>query len=436
MPNYALILNDAKKFELLDADLVTDLDYPFVLSFTCHNYFSPNVHMVASVHQIERGTDIESHALTVDFYDKSSDLSVYKITGVITEEDQTNSLVNVMDALDDFDNVSISIESSLADFFDNGIQDAEYYNPYSSFGRKSQSLNLPTFTPKAHDVYQVITRQDDQPTVMYLALGENIELLTTMLRVANRLNVRLWLELDPSLTYDQVVMVADQLQLFDHHACLLWSPILARPINAVGLKGKKIPRHAGGVILAEYLKRQANTNSAGIPALHRPVAGFDYPIAFTGIQQNPAVFLDDPELKKLADLKVNVVKRERFPNGIRFILNDCLTTYGDNRSVLKLANASEISMLIDNRLIEICKRHLQKHIEGTIEDSLKEAQSYLDACTTKERPLLRKSKDIGGFYNLSIVPRSDRPHDAIDLECAYHPQGAGRAVFLKTTVTT
>lgn len=435
MPNYALILNNTAGFELLDADSIEGQSYPFALYFTCYNYFSPSVQLFVSVQQVERGSSINAHTLTLDFFDTSSDLSVYKITGVITDEDQTNSIVNVMDALDDFDVVSIEYLPSYDDDFTTTVATKDFYNAFGGMGRFAIGVITPTFTPKAHDVYTVLTRQDDQASVMYMALGDNLSLLTELVRVANRLNVRLWVELSPSLTYDQAIAVGSELMLFDHHVCLLWSPILARPINAIGLKGKKIPRHSGGVILAEYLKRQANTNSFGIPAIHRPVAGFDYPISFTGIQQNPDVYLDDPELKKLADVMINVVKRERFPNGIRFILNDCLTAYGDNRSVLKLANASEISMLIDNRLIEICKRHLQKHIEGTIEDTLKEAVIFLDACTTKERPLLRKSKEIGGFYNLNIIPRSDRPHDAIDLECAYHPQGAGRAIFLKTTVT-
>lgn len=435
MPNYVLTLSSYGEPKLLLADQVSS-DSAMNLFFTCHNYFSPSVRAHLSVDQIDNDKTVESHALRIDFVDTNSDLSVYKIKGILTADDEsTNSIVNVMDALDDFDNVQLEINESSAESFADLFSDSLFYNKLSGMGRNKTSLVLPTVQPKAHDTYNVITTQDDQPTVMYMTLGDDLQALASMVRVANRLNVRLWVELDPSMDYDQVVIVASELMLFDHHVCLLWSPILARPINAVGLKGKKVPRHSGGVILAEYLKRQSNTNSFGIPAIHRPVAGFDYPITFTGIQQNPNVVLGDPEIKKLADLMVNVVKRERFPNGIRFILNDCLTAYGDNRSVLKLANASEISMLIDSRLIEICKRHLLKHIEGTIEDTLKEAIVFMDACTSKERPLLRKSKEIGGYYNLNITPRSDRPHDAIDLECAYHPQGSGRAIFLKTTVT-
>lgn len=436
MPNYALIVDETNKFKVVtEADLAT-LTPKFALSFTCYNYFSPSVQLQVSVHQIERESEVDSHSITLSFVDTKSDLVVYSVQGVIIDDEgQSNSILNVLDSLDDFDNVFIEYDETFVEVFKTNSSELEYYNPFGTLGRKKQVVVIPTQDPIAHDTYTVLTRQDDQPTVMYMALGEDINLMLSLLRVANRLNVRLWVELDPSLTYEQVVAIASQLQLFDHHICLLWAPILARPVNAIGLKGKKSPRHAGGVILAEYLKRQANTNSSGIPAIHRPIAGFDYPIAFVGIQQNPAVYLDDPELKKLADLMVNVVKRERFPNGIRFVLNDSLTAYGDNKSVLKLANASEISMLIDNRLIEICKRHLLKHIEGTIEDSIKEAVIFLDSCTTKDRPLLRKSKEIGGFYNLSITPSLDRPNDKIDIECAYHPQGVGRAIFLKTSVT-
>lgn len=433
MPNYSLIVSNTGVPSLTTQN--DDAVGAFVLHFTLHSFLDANVELQVALHQTTRDLMVANHAVKLNFVDVSTGEAVYSISGVlIDDENQSNSIVAVMNAMTDFDQVVLT--TSLTSF-EASFKALPYYNEVNSLGRKSTALVVPTQLPgKKTDLYSVLTSQDDQATVMYMILGDDLSLLMDMVRVANHLRVRLWVELDPTLTLDQAIMIALELKLLDHHICLLYSPILARPLNAVGLKGKKVARHTGGVILAEYLKRQANTNTAGIPAIHRPIAGFDYPISFVGIEQNPQVLLDDTALKALANVQLNVIKRERFPNGIRFILNDSLTTYGDNKSVLKLANASEISMLIDSRLIEISKRHLQKHIEGTIEDSLKECIKFLDACTTKERPLLRKSKEIGGFYTLSITPRDDRPNDAVDLECAYHPQGTGRAIYLKTTVTS
>jgi hypothetical protein len=336
-----------------------------------------------------------------------------------------------MEANNDFSDIELNLFGSF-----NAAVNAEYFNIYSGLGRNYSILSVPVQTiSKATDIYQLITKQDVPPTIMYTQFSNDLSMLTELMKVANKLNVRLYVELDPSLTLDQALLTGEDLSLFDHHVAFIWSPIRARPVNAVGLKGKKVPRYTGGVLMAYNLKRYANVNQDGIPAIHRPVAGYDFPITFVGIEQNPDVVLDDEALKALAEVRINIIQRESYPAGVRFVLADCLTAYGDNTSVLKLINASEISMFIDNRLKQICKRHLLKDIDATIADSLTEGQRFMDACTSKSRPLLRKSKETGNYYALNITPREDRPHDAVNLAASYLPQGAGRQFYIDTEVT-
>lgn len=439
MTDYVLYISagDGITLARADEDPSFESQPEITLAFSLANVLDSDVDLMVGLKQIGMAPQFSQHVLDLKFVDFSTNDVVYSVSGVLVDDhNNISSIVAVLEALDDFENVSLELADDDEEAIDE-LSTQTYYNKLNSDGRKVEVVAIPSGDAgTVPDLYDLVTGQDDLPTVMYMQFNGNVQQFTDSVRIAERLGVRLLVELDPDLTLEQAGQIAADLAPFNHHAFLLWSPILARPANSVGLKGRKVPRHAGGVLLAEYLKRQANTNSSGIPAIHRPIAGFDYPINFVGIQQNPKVVLNDPALKALAEVQLNVVKRERFPNGIRFIVNDCLTAYGDNQSVLKLANASEISMFIDNRLKEICKRHMLKDMDGTLEDTEKECKRLLDACTTKERPLLRKSAELGGFYTLKLSARDDRPHDAIDLECAYRPQGAGRAIYLKTTVTS
>ncbi|HAK13468.1 MAG TPA: hypothetical protein DCM33_02560 [Acinetobacter radioresistens] len=58
----------------------------------------------------------------------------------------------------------------------------------------------------------------------------------------------------------------------------------------------------------------------------------------------------------------------------------------------------------------------------------------MEACASPQAGLLVESEDLGGKYVLSISDRADRPHDAIELNSGYRPEGAVRAVYLNTSV--
>lgn len=434
MTDYVLQITDGNGVALNIAG-DEDSEYLAQLKFSLANVLDSNVELNLSIHQVGKANRFSNQSLKLDFVDTSTGDVVYSVAGLMIEDENNySSIVAVLGALDDFDNVSLDLysdESYAVEY----IAAESYYNALNGVGKKFEPLMIPAGSGDAIPLYELITSQDDQPSVMYMQFNDDVEQFIQMTRIATRLRVRLIVELNPDLTLEQAKDVAADLAPGNHHVMFIYAPIVARPSNATGLKGPKVPRYCGGVMLAEYLKRQANTNASGIPAIHRPIAGHDYPVNFVGIEQKPGLVLDDPDLKELAEVQLNILKRERFPSGIRFMFNDCLTANGDNTSILKLSNASEIVMFIDSRLIEICKRHALKDIDSSIADAEKEAVKFLEACTTKERPLLRKSSELGGYFVLKITPREDRPDDAIDLECAYRPQGAGRAYYLKTAVT-
>ena len=406
----------------------------FELGFDVANHLGDGVELAAALKNI--GPDLSSFervSLDIQFLDMATGDQIYRIQGLLDpDEENISSIVSIMEAMEDFSNVELIVKNA-------NIQDIkklDCFNAFNSLGRNKEVISVPAAPmPIVADVYDILTAQDIEPIALYMQFTNDFGLFTQLLQTANKLNIALWVELDPNLTTDQALQIASDLAPLDHHVRLLWSPIRARPMGAVGLKGKKIARHTGGYLMGQLLKRRAQTNSAGIPPLHRPIAGFDYPIPFLGIEQNPEVLFRDHERKALAEVQLNYIERMRSANGVRFIIGDCLTANGDHKSALKLSNVSDISMFIDNRLKDITKRHLLKPTDDFIQDALDECQKFLDACTTKERRLLKKSTQFAGFYSLSIVPREDRPDDAVNLKCGYHPEGATRAIYFDTEVT-
>jgi len=417
----------------LDGENNREEDLIFELSFDLANHLDSGVELKAAVKQLSPELEADQLSLEVSFIDVGTGDVLYRVSGYLNPDDEaTSSIVSIMDALDDFSNVELTIdEDYIAD-----LADLDLFNEFESLGRNAEVVSIPTAAmPTVPTVYDVVSNMDIEPISLYMQFTNDFGLFTQLLRVANKFNVDLWVELDPTLTLDQVYLIAEDLAPYDHHVRLVWSPIIARPLNAVGLKGKKLPRQVGGYIMAQTLLRRASTNVQGIPPLHTPIAGYDFPVVFAGIEQKPDVIFSDYARKKLANLQVNAVQRVRYESGVRFVIGDCLTAYGDNTSLLKVTNASDISMFIDNRIKGIIKRHLLKAMDTMIEDALKECVRFLDACTSKERPLLVKAKEFSGFYDLTIVPSEDRPFDKVKVKCRYRPQGAARAADLDTEVT-
>lgn len=407
---------------------------PFALVFEPHNIYDSNIEVQVQLFQTMPGFDPENLVLKVRFFDGSTNDEVYSFSGTLEGPESTRSIVAVMEASEEFAFVDLLVGD--LDLQESYVTGQPYFNALDSIGRNVISFDLPpgNFSGEV-SVYESLTELDNPPSTLYMQFKDNVQLYTELLRVANKLNARFWVELDPTLTPEQAIQTAQDLMPHDHHVRFLYSPIVARPMNATGLRGKKVPRATGGIVVAKHMLRDAAVNALGIPPLHQPIANYDHPISFVGIEMRPDVKLTDPLRKQLADACINVVQRMRFPNGVRYVIGDVLTAYGDNNSLLKLTNASDISMFIDNRLKAIGLRHLLKANEDFATDAMKEAKRFMDACTSKERKLLVQPEEFTGLYQLSIVPLASRPYDAVVVKAAYRPHGATRAMYLDTIVT-
>lgn len=413
----------------LDLSSEPDPNAAFTLSIEPYSHLGDGVELVAKFRATSPQLEPSNITLELSFVDYATNDTIYNFVGTLGVESDTNSLLSVVDASEEFKTFDMAFGGVNA--FIPALQQCDAFNAVNTLGRKEVAFDWISgpLESNIEDVFNILTQADIPPTRIGMAFADNVPLFTQLVRVIDKLNIRLLVELDPTLTVEQVVQVADDLLPFDDRVAFIWSPNVAYPLDAVRLRGKKVPRLALGRILGWNTLRDAQTDAKGIPAYHNPIAGFDYPFNFKGMERRPDIILGDLERKALANSQISVVERQVYDTGVRFILGDVLTANGDNSSLLKLINASDIAMYVDNRINKIVLRHLLKGMDSTIEDATKEATKFLDACTSKDRPLLVKSETLSGFYDLKITPREDRPFDAINVENNYRPQGAARAAY-------
>ena len=423
--NYLLLMPDGA------LSIAPDISPDAVLSIAIepHSHLGDGVQLIAKLKATDTAITPDTVALELIFVDFATNDQIYKLVGTLDPEIGTNSLEAIVAATEEFKTFEVAIPN-IPDFID-AVQNSDAFNEVNSLGRKSVALDWDSGPLESNidQIFNILTEADVPPTRLAMAFTDNVPLFTQLVRVISKLNIRLFVELDPTLTVDQAIQVAQDLAPFDDRICFVWSPNLAYPLDAKALRGKKVPRLVLGTIMGWHTLRDAQTDTKGIPAYHNPIAGFDYPFAYKGMTKRADIVIGDPERKRLANAQICLVERQVFDTGVRFILGDVLTANGDNSKLLKLINASDIAMYIDNRVNKIIKRHLLKGMDTFIDDATKECVKFLDACTSKNRPLLVKSETLSGFYDLSITPREDKPFDAVNVENNYRPQGAARKAY-------
>lgn len=103
------------------------------------------------------------------------------------------------------------------------------------------------------------------------------------------------LKLTP-LTVDTAITTVESLGFSDHRVQVLWNPNLARPRDAVSLRGRKTTFGIIGQYLGKKLARNARTTAQGIPPIHTAIAGADYPlnarVAWSNAQTLPSVMMN------------------------------------------------------------------------------------------------------------------------------------------------
>ena len=379
------------------------------------------------------GAAPEKTSMRMLFTDEPHGDTIIDISGLVSgDNDDPRTLQAVALATGLFKSFEISVNPVT---FPAAAQASDAFNEVSSLGRKSVELMLdaddtPTNTPS---LYDALTTMNPRPDYLALADITYLPVVVDALRVIDKLNCHAIGDLSPDLTIDQAVAAAQSLDARDHRMVLLWNLAKSRPRDAISLRVKKIIRPACGSMLGMLLLRNASTNAEGIPPLHRPVAGYDYPMPWKGMEMRDDVVLNEEALEKLADARINTVRLIRYHTGDRFVISDVLTQYVSKTSALRLMNAAEVETFTANGVIEIVRMHMLRSSKDFVTKAGRDCRKFLDACETSG--LLKPATDLNGqAYTLSIVPDQVRPFEAVRITFGRRPEGCVRAVFLETTL--
>lgn len=338
---------------------------------------------------------------------------------------------------DFFESVTTSYSASNAAAIMTALDTMNALNQLGDYRVREVEIAVPAstatdLTPK--ELKNALLDMRDRPR--YLATCEvgSLPHIEALAETMGKLNCHVLLDIGDIDDWQAAVAITESININDHRFWVFWNPNKSRPSNATTVLARKKWRPCVGNYLAQLLIRNAASNAAGIPPIHRPVAGYDFPLSFRDMEKKGGLSLDEEAQNALASAGVNVVINERFEGGDRWIYGDALTQYDSKTSALRLVNASEIVTYTDNGVIGIVKKHLLKPMDNFVRNATDDCVRFLDACA--DAGLLTISSELGGrYYAIDITPRADDSFTKADVKLARRPQGCARQVFLETTVT-
>lgn len=425
----AVSLNGASPVVSIDYQLhdVIDAGYSLDVAF----FYRPGVSAIAAT------TDVVAR---LTFKDATTGDELYRISGTLSERNGSTSLEAAAEYAEVFESFTVTITGDDDDAATACFAGAAGNLP-NSLGRDKTTLTISaaggvgeTVPASYYDaVYQDIQQMENLPDYLVVAKSSTTGIWNLAARLIDKLNIHALQEIDGSNDLDAAIATAEAMDAADYRATFFYNPHKARLRDATGIRGARAHRPVVGVQVAYRLLRNAATDGNGIPPIHVPVGGYDYPVRFRGMVASPDVILDESALNLLAEAKINPVVFERYQGGSRFIFGDVLTQYTSDNSALRLANAAEIATFTENVVIQIVRRHLLKNSDGFITSADRDCRRFLDNCVTAG--LLVDAEDLDGFpYTLSLTPREDRPFDAVEVSLARRPEGATRAVYFNSSV--
>jgi hypothetical protein len=389
-------------------------------------------------------TSISDITAILTFKDRDTGEKLYTLSGLLAAN---GSIISLADAATDsevFSSFTVSVVGENTDADAAGVAiSSDAGNLPNTLGRNKVTLVVGAMAGANASVpasfYTQLTNTliygTLRPNYLALPLTDDLSLITALLLVVKKRNCILFGDIDPSLSLDSASVVSSGIEAKDYRVRWYWNTTKSRPRDATTIRGGKVFRPCIGVMLGYTLLRNANTNTAGIPPLDNPIAGYDFPLPFKGLEARDDIFFNQDTLDRLAalDVCINPVILHQGEDGARFIFGDLKTQYDDDNSALTIANSAEIAVYTNNIVIDIASRYLRKGTDTFIEFADRDCRERLDDCVTAG--LLKPAENLGGKpYRLSITPREDRPFDAVDIHFAKRPVGAIRAAILNTSI--
>jgi hypothetical protein len=180
--------------------------------------------------------------------------------------------------------------------------------------------------------------------------------------------------------------------------------------------------------------RNAARNAKGFAPKNYPIAGRDWPVQRTRINQTYSP--SNHELHLLARAKINPVVYETYTGGGRYVFRDSLTCAMVESSLKKLISVADMSTSIDEAVTRAGKDFLQLPMDIALRRMRDFLTSLLESAQASGWlvPSLDPAMN-GRAWTFSVVPNEQRPYDSMDVSFGVRYDGTNRQTFVTQTLT-
>lgn len=260
--------------------------------------------------------------------------------------------------------------------------------------------------------------------------SEAIALLRKLADMHIRANRSFIIDIPGGLSPEAAQTFIGQLSLDSHYVHVYWAPLKTDdPLN-----GGKAIIGLGGYQAGLRCARNARTNSYGIAPKNYPIAGKEWPLNRTGVEQ--LITPSDPQMNDLALAQINPVLYERYNGGGKYVFRDSLTSAKVSTSYRKLISVAEMSSTLDDMVSKYGKEVLQLPMEIAIDKMEKFMKFTLGAMKSSGWIVASNEPELGeAGFAFTVVRNQQRPADRMDVRYGVHYDGVNRAVFIQQTIS-
>lgn len=260
--------------------------------------------------------------------------------------------------------------------------------------------------------------------------SQAVALISKLATMNNRANRQLIVDVPGDLTPEAAEAWVRQLDIGSRYVHFYWAPLRTDdPLN-----GGKATIGLGGYQAGLRCSRNAQTNSYGLAPKNYPIAGKNWLVARTSVEQ--LVVPNDFELSDLADAKINPVMFQSYNSGSGYVFLDSLTSFPTVASYQKLISVAEMTSSIDDMVAKAGKEFLQLPMDVAITKMGVFLKSLFDGARASGWLVASANPALGtNGYTYTIVRNLQRPADRMDVNYGLHYDGVARAIFLTQTLS-
>jgi hypothetical protein len=263
----------------------------------------------------------------------------------------------------------------------------------------------------------------------YLTTGASRSTLviSKMWALGDDINKQVGIDVPGDLSVAGAISFVQQFNIDSFYAQFYYAPLRAKdPLNG----GKDILGTAG-IQFGLRCRRNALTDSNGVPPKNRAIAGKEWPVTRVGLQQ--VITVDEIQLSDLAKARINPVLFERYTNSSSYVFRDALTG-AKKESDRKLIPVADMSTQIDDWVAAYGKEVLLLPMKETLKRMRRFLKELFEGLETADWLVPSEELD-GSSFVATVEPNSQRPKDRVDVAYWLSFDGMTRAIYIQQTIS-